>query len=434
MTPAMQQWIEQLLSSVGVASPTEQQVSRTYNIARTQAKGIRDTFEARENFAKHEQLGGVGLSPEQSDQIARAIAGFVDQGQLVPEQFVTQPVEQAPATRPQQPALEHQPRPQPQHMRPAPDPTPTPEPVAQQVAPQQPQQPSLRTEPVEQVREYMQPIQPKQPAPQPQKPVDQAIPDAKELTPETIQPVQDIARISTPPEKPRETRPQAPKRERKHEPKVVAPKPIQKPIEKTPQPEIVAPVPVIAPVAPKPQPKPKLVAKKQQSTLKPVPKPQPTPKPQPAPKLTPKPQPKQPFPQEGVVYDRATPTPTEAQEQVSDKTTQQQAPGNILLSLDDVRGMSVERLREEGKKDELILEKWYQDIMTLMGASSIERADVIAAWQQSPLYQLYLYMAQQGLEAGESIATVADTLKKTNKPYLEPNEFQAIAIFNSRWL
>jgi len=118
-------------------------------------------------------------------------------------------------------------------------------------------------------------------------------------------------------------------------------------------------------------------------------------------------------------------SPEEAEFRPRSKT-----PHHLLGPIDEIREIDEVEFRRIDQDPKKACRKILEKLAVLEKDSFAKKALGIAAWRESRIFRLYVTMGRMSIVEKISIQDVGDTLKKEGKPYLTPEEFDAIMEFN----
>lgn len=110
--------------------------------------------------------------------------------------------------------------------------------------------------------------------------------------------------------------------------------------------------------------------------------------------------------------------------------TDVRAPSVAMGPVDELRNLDVKEWRRLGASPSDSAE-FIQEKMEVLGQERFaEKLNGIAAWQESPIYKLYVTMGRESMVQGKSLAQIAEQRSAEKQPYLTEEEFQVIADLN----
>ncbi|MFO0705058.1 MAG: hypothetical protein U0517_03820 [Candidatus Andersenbacteria bacterium] len=109
------------------------------------------------------------------------------------------------------------------------------------------------------------------------------------------------------------------------------------------------------------------------------------------------------------------------------RTQTQVTPESRLRFLAQVRGLTVDALRQGGQSADGRIQQVGQKISQVLQGAPGERAVIGQALKQSPLFSLYQQLGQETIRTGQPIDMVIYQRYQQNQPYLLTEEFDAVA-------
>ncbi len=107
-------------------------------------------------------------------------------------------------------------------------------------------------------------------------------------------------------------------------------------------------------------------------------------------------------------------------------------PAKVMSRIDELAAMTVEEFRQLDADPRVRAAKVLQRINNLAKESLARKAQGMAAWRTSQVYQTYLTMGHHGLEHSRNLSQIVQELQQENKPYLTAEEFEAMTDLNKQ--
>ena len=107
-------------------------------------------------------------------------------------------------------------------------------------------------------------------------------------------------------------------------------------------------------------------------------------------------------------------------------------PAKVMSRIDELAAMTLEEFRQLDPDPRVRSAKILQRINNLAQESLSRKAQGIAAWRASQVYQTYLAMGHHGLEHGRNLGQITAELKEQGQPHLSPEEFEAMTDLNKQ--
>ena len=106
------------------------------------------------------------------------------------------------------------------------------------------------------------------------------------------------------------------------------------------------------------------------------------------------------------------------------------APPRVLGPVEELRTLSMVDFRRLAKEPVEVLNKISKKI-DIIGETSVgKRVEAVRAWQNSPVYQLYLKIGRQSIDSGKSVVDIIEEYTSQGEVVLSEGEFNAIVDFN----
>lgn len=100
--------------------------------------------------------------------------------------------------------------------------------------------------------------------------------------------------------------------------------------------------------------------------------------------------------------------------------------------LDEIQALTLIDLRRLASDPRMAVGEIMEKVERLEQESFSQRIAAIRAWQQSPVYRLYLELGHQSMEKTQPIASVIGQRQAAGEPSLTEAEFEAISDLNQK--
>ncbi|MFH0873515.1 MAG: hypothetical protein V1846_01595 [Candidatus Komeilibacteria bacterium] len=107
-------------------------------------------------------------------------------------------------------------------------------------------------------------------------------------------------------------------------------------------------------------------------------------------------------------------------------------PAKVMSRIDELAAMTLEEFRGLDSDPRMRAAKILQRIGSLEKESLARKAQAIAAWRSSGVYQTYLAMGHHGLEHGRNLGQIVTELQQQGQPFLSAEEFEAMTDLNKQ--